>query len=105
MRKFMKILLVAFIVLFVCSYIYIVNASSVNMNLPTDDYTTYGSSISDDNSTTNTPISNSSVVVSNGTENLLDNLTISDMINVVLCSIGIVIILLGFAIIIRQKSL
>ena len=73
------------------------------MNLSNDN-TTYGSSTQTPTPTTTTNTTNNNAVVSNNSETALDTLTLSDMINIVLCAIGIILILLGIAIIIRQKS-
>lgn len=105
MKKFIKILCIIWIVFLACSYISTVHASGVNMNL-SGDSTTYGSSSNANNYNTNTYNSNSSsaIVSSTQPESNLDALTLSDMINIVLCAIGVILILLGIAIIIRQKS-
>lgn len=108
MKKIIKMLLVIFILSLIISSFYCVNASDINMNLTTDDSTTYGSNtanntVNTNNSTVNNS-QNSSVLVSSTPSNALDGLTLSDTINIILCAIGIVLILLGIAILIRQKA-
>lgn len=100
-KRIIKILFIAFAILLIFNYISTVHASGVDMNL-SNDTTTYGSSTQTPTTTTNT--TNNTAVVSNSPETALDTLTVSDMINIVLCAIGIILILLGIAIIIRQKS-
>ena len=104
MSKFIKICIIfcTFLSLFIVFNK--VNASNVNMNLSsnTADNTTYGTNNNVTNNANNTQ--QSSVVVSNLTSNSYEGLTISDMINIILCSVGIIIVLLGIAILIRQKS-
>ena len=102
-KRIIKILFIAFAILLIFNYISIVHASSVDMNLSNDN-TTYGSSTQTPTPTTTTNTTNNNAVVSNNSETALDTLTLSDMINIVLCAIGIILILLGIAIIIRQKS-
>lgn len=101
MKKNIKIiLLIAFIILLICIYIPCIYASDVNMNLSSEnDSTIYGSA-----QTNTTPTQTSSPVVSDSVEDTLNTLTIADMINIVLCAIGIILVLLGIAIIIRQKA-
>ncbi len=103
-KKIIKILFIVFAILLTFNYISTVYASGIDMDLPNDN-TTYGNS-NDSPAPTNTNTNNnsSSAVVSNNSESALDSLTVSDMINIVLCAIGIILILLGIAIIIRQKS-
>lgn len=104
MKKIVKILLVVFILsLILCSF-YSVKASDINMNLSTNDSTTYGSNTANNTNNTINNSQDSSVLVSSTPSNALDGLTFSDMINIVLCAIGIVLILLGIAILIRQKA-
>ena len=104
MKKVIKILSIIFVILIICNYISNVYASGINMNLPNNnDSTTYGST-NTNTSNTNTTTTTSSATVSNSSEDALDTLTLSDMINIVLCAIGVILILLGIAIIIRQKS-
>lgn len=106
MKKIIKTLLIAFILLLACTYISNVYASGVNMNLSSgNDSTTYGSTTTNTSGTSTTTPKSSSATVSNPSESSLDALTISDMINIVLCAIGVILILLGIAIIIRQKSI
>lgn len=111
MKKVIKILFIISILLIAYTYICNVYASGINMNLSNNaDSTTYGSSSTNTSSTgTNTSTTtstqqNTSATISSTSENVLDSLTLSDMINIVLCAIGIILILLGIAIIIRQKS-
>ena len=82
MKKVIKILLVISIFSLVLFSLCSVYASDVNMNFN----------------------QNSSVVVSDAPSISLDTLSLSDMINIVLCAIGIILILLGIAILIRQKT-
>lgn len=103
-KRIIKILFIAFAILLIFNYISTVHASGVDMDL-SNDTTTYGGSTQTPTTTNNTTNNNSSsAVVSNNSESALDSLTVSDMINIVLCAIGIILILLGIAIIIRQKS-
>lgn len=103
-KRIIKILFIAFAILLIFNYISTVHASGVDMNL-SNDSTTYGSSTQTPTATTNnTTTATNTAVVSNSSETALDTLTVSDMINIVLCAIGIILILLGIAIIIRQKS-
>lgn len=99
MKKVIKILLVISIFSLVLFSLCSVYASDVNMNLTTGDNTTYGSTTNNTNNN-----QNSSVVVSDAPSISLDTLSLSDMINIVLCAIGIILILLGIAILIRQKT-
>ncbi len=101
MKKIIKILFVVFIILIVYTYISNIYATGLNMNLSDNDSTTYGSATAN---TAGTSTQNSSTSVSNPSESALDSLTVSDMINIVLCAIGVILILLGIAIIIRQKT-
>ena len=101
-KRIIKILFIVFAILLTFNYISIVHASGIDMDLPNDN-TTYGNS-NNAPTTTNATNNSSSAVVSNNSESALDSLTVSDMINIVLCAIGIILILLGIAIIIRQKS-
>lgn len=102
-KRIIKILFIAFAILLIFNYISTVHASGVDMDL-SNDTTTYGGSTQTPTTTNNTTNNSSSAVVSNNSESALDSLTVSDMINIVLCAIGIILILLGIAIIIRQKS-
>lgn len=102
-KRIIKILFIAFAILLTFNYISTVHASGIDMNL-SDDNTTYGTSAQSQTQTTTTNTASNNAVVSNSTETALDTLTVSDMINIVLCAIGIILILLGIAIIIRQKS-
>lgn len=111
MKKIIKILFIVFILLVAYNYFFNVYASGVNMNLPNNDTTTYGTTSTNTGTntgtttgTTNTPLQSSSAAVSNPSASSLDALTLSDMIDIVLCAIGVILILLGIAIIIRQKS-
>lgn len=107
MKKIIKILFIVFILLVAYNYFFNVYASGVNMNLPNNDTTTYGTTSTNTGTTTgttNTPLQSSSASVSNPSASSLDALTLSDMIDIVLCAIGVILILLGIAIIIRQKS-
>ena len=99
MKKVIKILLVISIFSLVLFSLCSVYASDVNMNLTTSDNTTYGSTTNNTNNN-----QNSSVVVSDAPSISLDTLSLSDMINIVLCAIGMILILLGIAILIRQKT-
>ena len=101
-KRIIKILFIVFAILLTFNYISTVYASGIDMDLPNDN-TTYGNS-NDSPAPINTNNNSSSAVVSNNSEIALDSFTVSDMINIVLCAIGIILILLGIAIIIRQKS-
>lgn len=102
MEKVIKILLVISIFLLILFSVCSVYASDVNMNLTSNDNTTYGSTTNNTNSINNNQ--SSSVIVSDTPSTALDTLSLSDMINIVLCAIGIILILLGIAILIRQKT-
>ena len=102
MEKVIKILLVISIFSLVLFSLCSVYASDVNMNLTTNDNTTYGSTTNNTNNINNNQ--SSSVVVSDAPSFTLDSLSLSDMINIVLCAIGMILILLGIAILIRQKT-
>ena len=107
MIKLNKIIIVMLILFSIFALIYRVNASGINMNLSNEsDYTTYGSSrnTSTSSSRTNNNTQQSSVVVSSASQSTSEGLTISDMINIILCAVGIILVLLGIAILIRQKG-
>lgn len=108
MKKIIKMLLIAFIFLLAFAYISNIYATTaVNMDLTgINDSSTYGAASNNtDRTISNTSTTRgSSTTISNATESNLDALTVSDMINIVLCAIGVILILLGIAIIIRQKT-
>lgn len=103
MKIFNKLMAIFLVVFCLFTYSYQVNASGVNMNLT--DQTTYGGTTSGVTYSNSSAINNvqqsSSVSISN--QNTSEGLTISDMINIVLCAVGVILILLGIAILIRKN--
>ena len=107
MSKLNRVIVIMLIIFSIFAFIYRVNASGINMNLSnTADQTTYGSSSSSSSSSSNSnnSVQQSSVVVSNANQNTSEGLTISDMINIILCAVGVILILLGIAILVRQRG-
>ena len=93
MKKIVKILVILFILFFILNFFNHIYAADVNMNL-SNDSSTYGSNT---NKNTVNNAQSSSVLVSSTPTTSLDELSMSDMINIILCAIGFVLILLGIS--------
>ena len=107
-KKFFKFsfMLFIFIILANCT---LVHASNIDMNLSnTSDDTVYGSNITTNNTTNNDAQNNSNHTpnsISVGTSSALSSsdLGTGNIINIILIVVGILLILLGIAILIRMR--
>lgn len=100
-KIFKNTLIIIFTTLFLANlYSFAFAVSSVDMNLATNSQNN-----TVDNSTTNSTLSNtSSGTISNLSPLPESDLGLSNILNIILIAVGVVLILLGFAIIIKLKK-